>query len=232
MKKIALFLLAIIGSMSVMGQNCDYYMPFQLNKGMQYQSFSAKDKLTGSNEVIVKKIDNEDGFLVATMMNRAMDQKGKLVNEGEYTVKCSGSTIMVDMKSMVNPQSMAGFEGMDVVIEGADMELPNNLVVGSTLPDARMKMSVMNNGITITEMIIEITARKVESKETISVPAGTFECYKITYDTYAETKTMGIPIRVKGKSVEYFSKGIGSVKTETLDEKGRSQGYTVLSKIL
>lgn len=232
MKKIALFLLVIIGSISVMGQNCEYYMPFQLNKGMQYQSFSAKDKLTGSNEVIVKKIDNEDGFIVATMMSKAMDQKGKLVSEGEYSIKCNGSTIMIDMKSMINPQSMAGFEGMDVVIEGSDMELPNALVVGSTLPDARMKMTVMNNGITITEMIIEITARKVESKETITVPAGTYDCYKITYDTYVETKTMGIPIRVKGKAVEYFAKGIGSVKTETFDDKGRSQGYTVLSKIL
>lgn len=232
MKRFTMIVLLSFFGLSAFAQNCDFYMPFVKNKGVQYQSYSAKDKLTGSNETIVKDVKTEDGFLVATMISKAFDPKGKPVNEGEYVVKCAGNVIMIDIRSMIDPKTMAGFEGMEMKMEAEDMELPSQLSVGSTLKDARMKMTVINNGINFMEMIFEITSRKVEAKETITVPAGTYEVYKISYNTFVETKTMGIPIRVRGKAVEYFAKGVGSVKTETFDDKGRSQGYTVLSKIL
>jgi hypothetical protein len=80
-------------------------------------------------------------------------------------------------------------------------------------------MAIMN-------MTINVSNRKVEAVENLTTPAGTFECYKISFDV--ATKMM---INVKSKGVEWFAKGIGMVKNETYDSNGKLLGSNVLTSI-
>jgi hypothetical protein len=75
-------------------------------------------------------------------------------------------------------------------------------------------------------MVVNISNRKVLGNETVTVPAGTFNCYKITYDV--ETKLM---FKINTNVVEYINKGVGNVKTETYDKKGKMLSATVLSEV-
>jgi hypothetical protein len=74
-------------------------------------------------------------------------------------------------------------------------------------------------------MTINITNRKVVGIESVTVPAGTYNCYKITYDI--ETK---LGIKVSSSAIQWMNKGAGSVKTETYDKKGKLLGSTVLKE--
>ena len=78
-------------------------------------------------------------------------------------------------------------------------------------------------------MTIKILNRKVESKESITTPAGTFSCFKITYDMESSTKIMGMNTNVKLSSIDYLAEGIGVVKTESYDKKGELSGYSLLT---
>ena len=78
------------------------------------------------------------------------------------------------------------FEGMDdVTIEVTDqyMEFPSNPVAGQTLPDAESSMTVTMNGMQLMSMKMKTTNRKVVGNESVTTPAGTFNCVKYTYDT-------------------------------------------------
>ena len=65
----------------------------------------------------------------------------------------------------------------------------------------------------------------VVGKETITVPAGTFDCVIVTSDT--DTKMM---IAKHTKSKNWYAKGIGLVKQEDYNKKGKLIGKQVLTQ--
>jgi len=104
--------------------------------------------------------------------------------------------------------------------------MPSKLNVGDVLKSGDMTMSFSSGGMTIMTMTISISNRKVEALQDVTTDAGTFKCYKITYDI--NTK-MGFSVSAKG--VEYFNEDVGLVKSESLTKDGVSQGYTLLGSI-
>ena len=99
--------------------------------------------------------------------------------------------------------------------------------VGDMLDDASMNLKVRSNGIQIMNMDVIISNRKVEAEEDVKTPAGSFECYKITYDTQSKTKI----INMTTSSTEWMAEGVGVVKTENYNKKGKLAGYTLLTKL-
>jgi hypothetical protein len=106
------------------------------------------------------------------------------------------------------------------------MVYPAGLSAGQTLPDANITVSASTGGVSILNLTVIITNRKVVGTESVTVPAGTFECFKITYDV--ETKMM---FKVNATVTEYVNMGVGNVKTETFDKKGKPAGTTQLVEL-
>jgi hypothetical protein len=111
-------------------------------------------------------------------------------------------------------------------LEGGSLELPSSMKAGDLLKNGDMKISFSNNGMNVMSITIVVTNRKVEAIETVTTPAGTYECYKITYDL--ATKMM---INVKTKAAEWYAKGVGLVKSETYSLDGKLMGSSVLNSI-
>lgn len=226
-----LLTIGLVFSLSGNAQNCDFYVPLVENRGMQLQSFNQRDRLQHTQEVRVQKVETDGNRLIATMQSTLFDQRGREQHQGSFQVICSGNQLMIDVQSLLDPNVLEGFQGMEVQMEGNEIVLPSNLAVGQTLPDAELTMEVITGGVTFATVRFTISERKVEARETIQVPAGEFDSYKVSYATHMETRTMGIPIRASGRVVEYHAPGIGAVRTETYDSRDRLQGYTVISEI-
>src|SRR5690606_35552753 len=126
-------------------------------------------------------------------------------------------------------------ENMEMKIEGSFLEIPSGISVGQTLPDgnATMKLIDKKSGQEFATLKINISNRKVEGKEKITTSAGTFDCFKISYETKVETYlSMGMktPTSVT-KGLEYREIDLGLiVKTESFDKKGGLVGYQLLTK--
>jgi hypothetical protein len=225
--------LTIFFSPLLKAQECDFFMPFKENSGLKYQNFNQRDRLEGSQEVRVKKVETNGGELVATIHTKAFDRRDRLQHEGEYTIICDGDEMIIDMKSMLNQAMQGGdFQEMDMRFESENIVLPSRMTPGQQLPDASMQMVIQAEGMNVSTTNMRIFDRQVESKETITTPAGTFECFKISSNMNSETRAMGIPFRVNARTVEYYAPNVGMVRTEHYDDKGRLQGYTVLAEIL
>jgi hypothetical protein len=74
------------------------------------------------------------------------------------------------------------------------------------------------------KMSVNTTNRQVEGRETVTTPAGTYDCVVISWDH--ESK-MGI--KVSGSAKQWLAEGVGMVKQENYNKKGKLAGYMELT---
>ena len=231
MRKNIFIVFILLFASGAIAQDCEFYLPLVENTGMQYQNFNRRDRLEGTQDVMIKKVSRQADGTEALISVKYYDNRERFQHEGEYTILCKGNKMLIDIQSMLDPTMMEGFKDMELTMTAENIELPGSLSVGDALPEATLDMRVSSGGMTISDIKFITRNRKVEAMESITTPAGTFECYKITYENYMETRTMGIPVRVTSKGVEYYAPGVGNVRSEFYNDNDRLQSYSVLSEL-
>jgi len=226
LKKIIFFIGAyLLLAACVYAQDCAGYYPVKEGTVLGYKSFDEKGKPTSTNkQTIISKTATATGVDYA-VKSESWDAKDKLVSEATLVMKCEGGKFFMDMKNFIDPKSMGDMKDMQMEVTGVDMEIPTEMAVGQTLPDANISLAFSSNGMVLMRITVNITNRKVVSQESLAVPAGTFDCLKLTYDI--ETKAM---FKMSGSVVQWMSKGPGVVKTETYDKKGKLSTSQVLTE--
>ena len=204
---------------TVFSQDCSKYYPMDEGTKFQITMYNKKDKMSGVMDYEVKEVSGN----TATMFYEMTDEKGKMITSSEYGITCTEDGVTIDFSSMMSPGVMGQYEDMEVEMSGTDLLFPNNLSVGKSLPDADVLMTVKMPPMNM-KMTMKFFNRKVEGNETVSTPAGDFECYVITYDT--ESK-MGIKMTMSSKL--WLSEGFGMVKQENYNKKGALIGKSVLT---
>jgi hypothetical protein len=210
----------------VAAQDCVGFFPMNEGSQTELQNYNPNDKLLGSSKqtVIKKEIDGKNVKL--TIETESFDKKGKLEAKMTSVMKCENGVFKMDMKNFSDPKGIEGMKDMDIKMDATDLEFPNQLSVGQTLPNGSMTMTAGKGGMTIMTMSTTISNRKVEAIEKITVQAGTFECYKISQTI--ESKTI---FSMKMKSISWYAKEVGAVRTETYNDKDKLVGYTILSNL-
>jgi len=206
------------------GQDCKFYYPAVENAQLEYKTFDKKNKLSGTSIQRIKEIKRGPESMAATIEAESFDAKGASQGKVEMKARCEKGVFYVDMKNYLNPQSMESYKDMEMSMEGGILEMPSKLSVGDVLKPGDMKMSFSANGMTLMNILINISNRKVEAIEDVSTDAGTFSCYKISFD--ATTKMGGFTVASKG--VEYYNDDIGMIKSEAYDKKGELLSTTML----
>ncbi|MBN2275205.1 MAG: hypothetical protein JXR41_01010 [Bacteroidales bacterium] len=209
-----------------LGQDCNMYLPETENTQLEYKSFDKKNKLTGSVVQKVSGITREAGSVNATIEAEYFDNKGKSQGKSELKARCENGIFYLDMRNFLNQESMEGFKDMEMQLEGGFLEMPSKLNVGDVLKPGDMKIVFSTEDTPVMTMTINITNRKVEAYEDVTTDAGTFKCYKISYDI--NTRMM---FSIKAKAIEYYNEDVGMLKSESYTTAGALQGYTVLSAI-
>lgn len=229
MKKIAvsiLFVTTLVGIKPLVAQDCTSYFPVKTGVVTEMTSYDGKNKATGlSRTTVLSNETTADGYVVK-IKSEEFDTKGVLKNNGEYSYSCAGGKFIFSMKNLFDKQNSTAYEGMDVVMDATDIDMPTQPVAGTVLKEGSFTMTVSSNGMQIMKMKTRMYNRKVEAVETITTSAGTFECIKITYDL--ETDAM---FKIVTKGVEWYSKEVGAVKAESYDANGKLLGSSQLTKI-
>lgn len=195
------------------------------------QMFNAKDKPGGTIRYDVLDVTQEGGKKILSVQAEMRDdKKEEIMSTSNYKVACDGDNIYIDMSAYFNQQQLQAYKEMDMSLEAEDFVLPAGMGPGTALKDARATIKVSNEGKNITTMSIHSSGKKVTGEENITVPAGTFDCLKIEGVFLSEIETFGIPIKINLRSVEWYSKGVGLVRSESYNKKGKLMGYMVLSE--
>lgn len=225
MKKQVLVLLAIVSAtFTGFSQDCSAFYPFEEGISFQVTNYDKKGKIVAVTDHTVNSITTSGGDATATINSVVKDKKGETITDGEYEIMCAGNEVSIDVKSLMNPTMFDQFEGMETNITGTNVVIPNDLSVGQTLPDASMTMDIDMGGINMS-MTVLMTDRTVDGKETITTPAGSFECYVISY-----TSNIKMGMNRTGKAKQWLAKGVGMVKQEDYNKKGKLTGTSVLTE--
>jgi hypothetical protein len=212
------------------GQNCQDLYPFKQGVSFTTQHFNGKNKLTSTVKQKMLSVQNNGSQYTAELDNEVLDAKNKSINKFKSKVMCDGTTLTIDTRAFSGQgmNDMPPNTNMEVKFSGDNFDFPLNATQGQTLKDISFGSEAYMNGMKIMSFNMKITNRKVEGIEKITVTAGTFEAYKISYDS--EVKTMGMT--KKFKAVSWIAKGVGMVKSENYDDKGTLHSYSQLTEFV
>lgn len=225
MKKVILIaVIALFFVINSNSQDCEYYFNLEEGTEMIIKNYDQKDKITGWTKQTVKQKESIDEGSAMTITIESYEPKvDTAISKKDLRYECHNGIIFVDMKSYLNDESLAAYQSMDVQVTSENMELPSNMSSGDILGEGKVDVTVYNSGVQMLKMVIFVKNRKVEAEETITTPAGTFDCFKIS----SEIETTMI-FKINTSTIEWYSKEYGVVRSETYDKKGKLVGYSIL----
>ena len=209
--------------------DCSTLLFFKEGTSTTMTSYNDDGKITGTTKTVYTKVNKAGSSVSVSANQESFDKKGKSTSKSEYTIRCEKGLLLFDMKMMMPEKQAESYKDFEMTVEGADKEIPSEFVIGSKLKDADIKFKFKTkdgNEMPMMNMSFKITNRKVESKESITTTAGTYECYKITEDV--EMKTL---FAIKTKTATWFSPEVGTVKTEGYKDNGKFVSKTELTEI-
>lgn len=230
--KISVILLFMV-SLSVPCRSQNPYVPTKPGTKMEYVIEDPDGKIIGRREIVVESAERvPEGTLVKTH-TFVYDGKGKLdVNSSlNYSILVTENEVAYLKEGMVPPMELP--DDMEIELEGDDVKYPVHIKPGETLPQAEMTVYMIRKkdkkDKTNKVMTINSGDRIAGERETITVPAGTYECITVTEEIRFRA-TMGI-INDNQKSKKWYAPGVGQIQSVQYDKKGRIENISKLTSI-
>ncbi|MCF8364843.1 MAG: hypothetical protein K9H16_03625 [Bacteroidales bacterium] len=222
--------IAIITPANLNAQDCKFFIPTEVGTSLDFTFYNKKGKEESYQTQKITGTKVVDGATVVEVEATTKTKKNQ--NDGVVTtfdLKCDGGNFymnMNDFTATTNYQQYEKSPDLEVVVNSEDLFYPSDMAVGQKLPDGRVEISVGNSGIRLFGSTITIKDRKVEAAETLTTPAGTFECLKISSVIVTEAS-----MSMETKTVQWIAENVGVVKTENLSKDGKLVGSQVLTAI-
>ncbi|NND62936.1 MAG: hypothetical protein HKN48_07045 [Flavobacteriaceae bacterium] len=224
MKKIVITSLMVLFGLGINAQTCSKYYPFTEGAVSQLTMYNKKGKMQGMVEYSVEEVGSNGNGETAKMSHKLIDEKGNLISTSSYDVLCSNGIVSMDFRSLSRPEMMKQFgEDAEVSVTGTNIDFPNDLSVGQELPDGGINVKINFSGMNM-NMKTSIVDRKVVGKESVTTPAGTFECYVIT-----STTVMKMGTNMRNDTKQWIAEGVGVVKVEDYNKSGKVRGMSLLT---
>lgn len=209
--------------------DCAMYIASNKGATMELRNYSRKGKLQNIVRLKVSDKTEANGKTMLDVDYAYYDKKDKnLRAKGKYKAMCENGVFKFEFGAMTPVAGQQKGSNMKIDIESDYLDIPANPSVGQTLQNGTMRMKVQAQGMPkMFNTNVNMRNRKVVGLEKITTPAGTFDCVKIAYDSEVKMSFM----KTRSRIVEWFAKGVGLVRSEYFNKRGKLAGYTVLTKL-
>jgi hypothetical protein len=226
MKKLFLVTIAFMIGISVSAQKI--FFPTKKGTKLYYQMYDKKGKTSNKTIYTIKEVKGSGDNLDVTYQVDMLDDKDKTLYSDEVAIHQKGDKMYCDMSNFLNKAAFPQQEGEKPTLEitGNNLEIPLIPIPGMSLPDAFVSMS-MKVGFLNLKMTANVTNRKVDALESVTVEGGTFNAFKIS--STVNSSILGIKVNTSG--TDWYVYNIGIVKTVSLDKKGNMASSLELIKI-
>jgi DUF3108-like len=195
-------------------QNCADYYFLQNNKTIEMTVSNKKGKETGKLVYVISNVVKKGNSTSATVNSDFVDKNGKSISKATNNIQCDNGNLMMDMKMFIPSAQQAQMGDISAAGTVSYLEYPANMKEGDALKDASFAMDFKSQSGLGGHVSIDMTKRKVEGKESVTTPAGTWNCYRISYHSKMLFK-MGIGIPMNADVTEWYAPGFGVVKTDS-----------------
>jgi len=222
-------LLALFLSYAATAQRCNPYFAIQEGMKATYEFYNAKNKVVSKTTDHFKDVTGSGENLTATLVMEMIDLKKNTVSGfSESKWRCENGVVHFTMNAMNVEGIDMSNEGMDISVDGDEMEIPSTLTPGESLKDVNYHIVMKVSGITMMDRRFQVKDRKVEAKETITTPAGSYETVKVSYTTESIGKS-GSASKPQLTSI-WYATDVGVVKMENYKD-GKVYSSQLLTKL-
>lgn len=204
---------------------------YALKKGAKitYTFYDGKEKITGYGKQEILEITRTKNSINATVFGTRTNRKGKVEGSATVTLRYKNGNFHVDLLNMLSPKGMENFE-IDARMSGREMLIPSKLTPGQILPEAEavfeMKVKSGDSPIDMPPITFRVFNRRAVRAEEVDTPVGKFVCFKIVQTMEADYPIVGKQLTT---NITWIGKGMGVVKTESYDKKGKLQSRMLLT---
>lgn len=193
-----------------------------------YQHISKKGKgLTKSEMELTAKEDTPDGTILYISIYYAPNRKSNFV---KMTIEYKDDEMLFSNINnfMLSPLIIPIDEdpGFDLETDEEKIIYPNKMTVGEKLPSFDYQLGITlfgENG-----NLEQTAVRKVIDKETITLPAGTFDAYVIEEVTTSKAEIANETSDDEDKTHIWFVPELGIVKQVIVKNDKRARGYQLI----
>ena len=208
------FLLLLFISYLGFSQKCGDYYYLQSNKTIEMTISNKKGKEAGKLVYVISNLANKGNITTATVNSEFFDKNGKSISKATNNMQCENGILMMDMKMFIPSVQQEQMGTTSATGTTTYLEYPSIMKEGDALKDASFSMDFQSKAGINGHISIDMTNRKIAGRESVTTPAGTWECYKITYHSKMVFK-VGIGIPMNADVTEWYAPGFGVVKTES-----------------
>lgn len=187
----------------VMPGGCGNNLVFSKGAVIDATTYDGNGKVLSLETSTVVNVQEKDGKTFSQLDVRSTNADGKDEKNIKAEYMCDGENFVMNMNFL-------GRAGAQANLNASGLYFPFRLTVGETLPEATQTINVATGGKNM-KITSVISNRKVEAKESITVPAGTFEAYRISAIVDATTEIEGMSEAVK-KSMAEMKKTMGETR--------------------
>lgn len=233
MKKLLFtFACTFITLVTVLAQDCQNFYFMTNNSQIEMTTYDKKGGKSGVMTWKITDVKKDGNSFIAQVNSTFSDEKGKEITKSTGSYKCTNGLLEADVRMSLPQQQGQPMQPTEAQMSSAYIEYPSNMSVGQSLKDVDFNMDMNMSGGMKANMNFKETNRKVDAKEKVTTPAGTWDAYVISYESFMKTKmgAIGMPgftFQVK----EWFVPGFGLVKSETYSKNGKLAGSMQLTSI-
>ena len=210
MKRIYFLTILLLTSLSLFAQRP--YFCITEGTELEYANYGQTGNTDSYVRMHIKNVEGADGNYTITYVIHAYNpDRSPSFDPMEMTVSVRDGSMMTGFGS-VNLMEVTG----DVPV------IPSRLAVGQELDGGLMQISAMGLNFNA-----EILSHKVTGREELTTPAGTFKCYIV--EMVSQTRIFGQ--KAISSTKNWYARGVGSVKSETMDENGNITSSQLLIKM-
>jgi len=209
----------------------DVFFPTRQGAVQLTANLNSNGRIEGFSRMTVREVRNSGGNMTVVYAIQILDRNRRPVGnsgEREYSVNISGGVLVFRLENMMDAFFTA--RGMNYTMTAGNMLIPSNMAAGSRIEDTWMRMVVNVPVVGRVTADVAITNIVCVGVESVTVPAGTFNAYKVTQTSTTTTTGWGrSPIVNTG--VSWYVRGIGVVKSVSYDARGRVESSSELHEL-
>lgn len=232
MKKLITTSFIIIASLftKIIAQDCSFYFPTEVGTIVTTTYYDKKGKESSKLHQKVLDYKSFGNAQEVKVQNRIESKEQEDVPDSllihEFIIRCENGDFQINWDNYMG-SLLDKYRSMEIQVVTDNLSIPSKLEEGQTLPDASIEVKVSNQGVKLINIRTVIKNRKVEGFEKITTPAGTFDCAKLSSTIDSKIAF----VKVSSSTVEWIAKGVGVVRAENYNKKGKLESYSEITEI-
>lgn len=203
-------------------QDCKSSYYFQADKMITFIKYDKDGKNTGKEISTVSDVVTAGSAISSKFHTKKYEADGKLKEEGVANINCDNGFLKIGFQ-------LPGSEDIESV--DTYFTYPASMKSGQELQaKAAVRIKTKANGKNV-DLYMKVENRKVVGSEKVNTPSGNYDAVKIQFDMTTRFKVKGIGLPKTLKVYEWYSPGVGLVKSEFYNKEGQLQESAVLDSV-